>query len=286
MHSLLFSGGLAILGLLVGYASGLFGVGGGFMMTPLLIALFGISPEVAVGSGLAQMIVVGIGAAWQHGARGFTDLKAAVAMAPGILIGTYLGKSLLRYLAGLGTVTVLGHREMVSVLVLDAIFIVLLISIAARLWQREPPDEAGITGPLCWQDGPAGIELPTSRIERVSLLSLSASGLVIGVMAGLLGIGGGVILVPLLIYGYRIGLRMAIGTSSLLILVSAVAGTVQYAIIGKVNLWIVLPLAIGSLLGVQFGAWHSHRMGHALLRHLFALLILAVVIVILVQFIT
>lgn len=278
--------GLALLGLVVGYTSGLFGVGGGFIMTPLLIALFGIAPETAVGSGLAQMIVVGLNSAWRHGVRGYTDLRAAVAMAPGILLGTYAGKAILGWLMRFGDVTVLKHRTSLATVVLDLIFIGLLLVIALRLWREDRTDEgADMTGPLCWPDGPARIKLPASDIPRVSLLSLTASGVVIGIMAGLLGIGGGVILVPLLLYGYRIGLRMAIGTSALLILVSAVAGTIQYAYAGHVNLWIVIPLTAGALLGVQAGTWHSHRLSHRCLQHAFALLIVAVVLVILVKFI-
>lgn len=113
LHQYLFAGqghfdspaelaGLPVLGLAVGYASGLFGVGGGFMLTPLLISLFGIPPGIAVGSGLGQMIVVSLTAARKHAAAGYVDLKMAGWMAPGVVAGAFAGKMLLDGLDGLG----------------------------------------------------------------------------------------------------------------------------------------------------------------------------------------
>ncbi|MEI6512528.1 MAG: sulfite exporter TauE/SafE family protein [bacterium] len=284
-YSHAFLAGLAILGAGVGYAAGLFGVGGGFMLTPLLISLFGIDPAVAVGSGLAQMIVVGAGSAWRHAKKHCTDTRLVLCMAPGTIIGTALGKGFLKYLEGIGSVSFLGRKAPFATTTVSAIFVVLLFGIAIHLWRENNSEQDNPSNRLCWPNGPLRIGLPASNVKAVSLFSLTMAGLLIGVLAGLLGIGGGVILIPLLVYGYGIHLRMAIGTSSLLIMVSAIAGTIQYALAGKVDLRIVFALMAGSLIGVQFGAWHSHRIHVAYLQRAFALLVIAIACICLVRII-
>ncbi|MEI7832558.1 MAG: sulfite exporter TauE/SafE family protein [bacterium] len=271
--------GAALLGAVVGYASGLFGVGGGFMLTPLLISLLGIPPTVAVGSGLAQMIVVGAGAGWRHASKGFVDLKLVGYTAPGTIIGTVLGKMILAWLTTFGIITLAGKPTSVATFVLSIIFTVLLFSIAIRLWRECAEEETVIAAPLRWENGLWCVCLPHSKIERVSIVSLLGAGLIIGTMAGLLGIGGGVILIPLLVYGFGIHLRMAIGTSAMLILVSAIAGTAQYALSGQINYWLVLALIIGSTPMVQVGVWHSHRLHTAHLQRAFAVLVFIVALI-------
>jgi len=261
--------GLPVLGLAVGYASGLFGVGGGFMLTPLLIALFGIPPGIAVGSGLGQMIVVSLTSARKHAAAGYVDLRLAGWMAPGVVAGAFAGKHLLDWLDGLGEITVS--------IVLSVIFVLLLLGTALRLWLGDASTVEYVDdGPLRWSDGPAPVELPTSGVKPFSAVTLLLGGAVAGVMAGLLGVGGGIIVVPLLVYGFGIPLRMSIGTSSALVLVSAVVGTAAHLIGQHVNLTLVAALLLGSFLGVRAGVWHSHRLHVAHLQRAFALLVLLV----------
>ena len=261
--------GLPVLGLAVGYASGLFGVGGGFMLTPLLIALFGIPPGIAVGSGLGQMIVVSLTSARKHAAAGYVDLRLAGWMAPGVVAGAFAGKHLLDWLDGLGEITVS--------IVLSVIFVLLLLGTALRLWLGDASTVEYVDdGPLRWSDGPAPVELPASGVKSFSAVTLLLGGAVAGVMAGLLGVGGGIIVVPLLVYGFGIPLRMSIGTSSALVLVSAVVGTTAHLIGQHVNLTLVAALLLGSFLGVRAGVWHSHRLHVAHLQRAFALLVLLV----------
>ena len=265
--------GLALLGSGIGYISGLFGVGGGFLLTPLLNALFGIDWATATASGLAQMIFVGGGAAWRHARAGYVDLRLAAYMAPGIIAGSFAGSALLDWLKRLGNVRLLAANVPIINLVLNSIFTVMLIAIAFRLWcdvgQQQDDD---IDGELNWVNGPWPLSMPTSNIIA-SALSLLGSGVLIGVMGGLLGIGGGVILIPLLLYGYGILLRIAVGTSSLIILVSALVGTaVKY---GHVNLYLVAVLVTGALLGVPLGTRHSHRLPVCGLQRSFALLVVS-----------
>ncbi|MHB0939892.1 MAG: sulfite exporter TauE/SafE family protein [Armatimonadota bacterium] len=269
--------GLPVLGLAVGYASGLFGVGGGFMLTPLLISLFGVPPGIAVGSGLAQMIVVSITAARKHAAAGYVDLKMAGWMAPGVVTGAFAGKLLLDWLSSLGQLSFLGQRHPAASLILSVIFFVLLVGTALRLWLGDVSSvDFGDDGPLRWSNGPVPVQLPASGIKPFSAVTLLLGGTMAGVMAGLLGVGGGIIVVPLLVYGFGIPIRMSIGTSSALVLVSAVIGTAAHLIGQHVNLTLVAALLLGSFLGVRAGVWHSHRLHVTCLQRTFAMLVLLV----------
>jgi len=268
--------GLPVLGLAVGYASGLFGVGGGFMLTPLLITLFGISPGIAVGSGLGQMIVVSFTSARKHAAAGYVDLKLAGWMAPGVVAGAFAGKHLLDRLDGLGEITFLGQRHPMVSVVLSLIFIVLLLGTAIRLWLGDASAGDVDDGPLRWSNGPAPVSLPVSGLKPFSAITLLTGGAVAGVLAGLLGVGGGIVVVPLLVYGFGIPLRLSIGTSSALVLVSAVVGTAAHLLGQHLNLTLIAALLLGSLLGVRAGVRHSHRLHAAHLQRAFALLVLVV----------
>ena len=276
-NSLTHLAGLPVLGLAVGYASGLFGVGGGFMLTPLLISLFGVPPGIAVGSGLAQMIVISITAARRHAAAGYVDVKMAGWMAPGVVTGAFAGKWLLDWLSSLGQLTFLGQRHPAASLILSIIFFVLLTGTALRLWVGDASSAGFVDdGPLRWSNGPVPVQLPASGIKPFSVVTLLLGGTMAGVMAGLLGVGGGIIVVPLLVYGFGIALRMAIGTSSALVLVSAVVGATAHLIGQHINLTLVAALLLGSFLGVRAGVWHSHRLHTTHLQRAFALLVLLV----------
>ncbi len=276
--------GMTVLGALVGYASGLFGVGGGFMLTPLLIVLYRIPAGIAVGSGLAQMIAVGLGTARRHASKGYVDGRLTGFMAIGTVVGTAIGKFIMQRLSGMGKITLWGHTTPLVNLTLNCIFIVLLVSVAIRFFRSSGEENEGPLehAPLRWPTL-LPVALPISGVAQISLVSLSLGGLLIGVISGLLGIGGGVVLIPLLVFGYGIPLRTAIGTSGMLVFVSALAGTAQYAADGLVDLGIVLPLMLGATLGVQVGAWHSHRLHTAHLQRAFAWLVLLVAGIVLVR---
>jgi len=162
-------------------------------------------------------------------------------------------------------------------LILSVIFFVLLLGTALRLWLGDASSVEYLDdGPLRWSEGPAPVELPASGIKPFSAVTLLLGGTVAGVMAGLLGVGGGIIVVPLLVYGFGIPLRMSIGTSSALVLVSAVVGTTAHLIGHHINLTLVAALLLGSFLGVRAGVWHSHRLQVTHLQRAFALLVLLV----------
>lgn len=277
--------GLALLGAGVGYASGLFGVGGGFMLTPLLVNIFGVPVPVAVGSGLAQMIFVGMAAALKHRSAGYMDFRMVVLVSPGLILGTFIGAGCLHWLDALGRVRMLGSSVPVVNLTINAIFVVMLIWIALKTWRESGAGEYGIAGGCwSWSSGPCLVALPASGITRCSLVSLTSCGLMVGVMAGLLGIGGGVILIPVLLYGFGQPMRVAIGTSALIICVSSTVGATLHAAHGHVHLRLAGVLLAGSLTGAHIGAWHSLRTPVKRLRKAFSILVAAVAVIVIARF--
>jgi hypothetical protein len=271
--------GVALCGVLAGYASGLLGVGGGFLLTPLLITLFNIPVPLAVGAGVTQMIAVAILSSRRHAAAGCVDFKLSGAIAPGLLLGTVLGVQLLKTLEQLGPVVVGGQEVPVIRPVILLAFILLLPAVGLRLWfSRETDADARPSGRLRGPRRPFPIAFPASGLPAFSWLSLSFWGGIIGGFAGLLGIGGGIFVVPVLNLGFGMPLRIAIGTSSLLILFSSLFSTAQHAYLGHVDFRLVLALLAGSSLGVTPGARHSHRLPVRTLRRAFALLLFLVVL--------
>lgn len=266
--------GVALCGALAGYASGLLGVGGGFILTPLLISIFGLPVPMAVGAGVTQMIGVAILATRRHAAAGCVDSKLSWAMAPGLLLGAALGVRLLTALEQFGTISAYGREVPVARSAVLLVFILLLPAVAFRFWRsRETDAGAKPSGRLRGPRGPLAIAFPASGLPAFSWLALTFWGAGIGGAAGLLGIGGGIFVVPLLNLGFGAPLRIAIGTSSLLILFSSLFSSIQHAWLGHVDLRLVLALLAGSCLGVGPGARHSHRLPVRALRRVFACLL-------------
>lgn len=276
--------GFVLLGLGVGYLSGLFGVGGGFMLTPLLNSFFDIPFDIAVGSGLCQMIGASTTAVLRYRQRGGVDVKLAVAMMGGTITGVIVGARLIRLLDALGSVVVAGHSLSLLQLAMDVLFLGLLLWIARTILTEPPDEEEGSTPEGSRSErslfppgaGPAPhAALGDSGLEGASLPGLAYLGLAVGLLTGMLGVGGGVILIPLLIYGLRVPTQVALGTSLVLILGSAVTGTLAHALNHTVHLPIALAMLIGSTLGAQAGALSAGRIPAGKLRRWFGLIVLA-----------
>jgi hypothetical protein len=127
--------------------------------------------------------------------------------------------------------------------------------------------------------GPA-IALPTVPLSSVSAIVIAEIGLVLGFASGLLGIGGGVALMPVLIYGYGFPIRQASGTGILVLIATAALGTFEHALRGHVDLRLALVLLVGATVAAQFGAMATHRLPARVLRRLFAVVVLGTVLAI------
>jgi len=274
---------LAALGLLVGILSGLFGVGGGFLMVPLLSTLLGMDYSLAVGSGLAATIGTGTAGLARHRRLQNVELRTAMAMALGSVLGVVLGdmlhQGLRSSLAGVEGQSGRFDRAM------DVIFIALL-SVTAWVAYRGPRAHRSGRTPLQRLALGPHIDLPQAGLKGVSLPGLCGVGLGVGVLTGLLGVGGGVLFVPMLLTVVGLSAHQAVGTSLGVVLVASIAGTVKKGLgEGQVSLLVTMALLVGSTVGVQIGAAVCDHLHATRLRRYFALLVALVIVMLAVNFI-
>lgn len=281
---------LAFVGFFVGYFAGMFGVGGGFLLTPALIYVFGVPAPIAVGSALCQKCGTSISSFLKYRSYKRGEPRIDLVMMGGSLIGVDAGTRLLTYLTGLGSWSFRHGRPMPAVqVVLDALFIVLLSMTAfytfRDAWQSArraiPRGDNTVPGPLVTKVRiPPYIDLPNIGLAHVSVPMLSYLGFFLGIASGLMGIGGGVLFMPILLYGIGLSVRNAAGTGVLLLFVTVAMGTIEQALKHYVSLPLAMTILIGSSVGAQLGAITTHYLPNRILRMLFAVLVAATVVMI------
>ncbi|MGL4727609.1 MAG: sulfite exporter TauE/SafE family protein [Bosea sp. (in: a-proteobacteria)] len=269
---------LLALSATVGFVSGLFGIGGGFLLTPLLIFL-GIPPGVAVATSAAQITAASTTGALSAWRRKTLDFKLAAVLIAGGVAGTLLG------VLFFNTMRRLGQLELVI-----SLGYVTLLSIVGglMLWERLNAMLKKRSGqPASRTDASpraAILTLPwRMRFHRagvyVSVIPILTLAFVIGFLGAVLGIGGGFMLVPAIIYLLRVRTSVAVGTSLLQILVTMAAATLFHAVSNQsVDIVLALLLIIGGSAGAQFGARAGQNLKSESFRLMLALLILAVAI--------
>jgi len=266
---------LVALGLGVGMLTGLFGVGGAFLVSPMLVAVLGVPKALVVGSSLSFTIgTAGAGVA-RHRRLGNVAPRTVLLLAAGALVGVWLGKLALDGLkASLG--------EAGSDQAFLALYLALLL-VTAWLVYRGPREHA--SGRSVLQRLPVGprVTVRAAGLHGVSLPGLLAAGLLIGVATGLLGIGGGVLYMPLLLLLVGLPTHQAVGTSLGVVLFSSVVGALLYGAEGNVNLALVMILLAGSSVGVQAGAWLCARLHARRLQRYFVVVVLLAALVVAVK---
>jgi len=262
------------LGGLVGVLSGMFGVGGGFLTTPLLI-FYGIPPTVAVASATTQITGASVSGVYAHMRRGGVDLKMGAVMTAGGAVGSLIGAGIFRVLQSSGQIDlVIGFLYVVllgsigGLMLKDAL--VALGWITVKTSEQRPRHNRWVASlPLRWRFYSSGLYL--SPIAPLAL------GFLAGIMTVLLGVGGGFILVPAMIYILGMAPRVVVGTSLLMILaVSAVTTMIHATTTHAVDIVLAGLLLIGGVVGAQYGALLTTRLKPDLLRLALAGIILAV----------
>ncbi len=260
----------------VGFLSGLVGVGGGFMMTPLLIFL-GIPPAVAVGTGSAQVVASSVSGALAQYQRGNVDIKMGIVLLVGGIAGTLLGVEVVRILRRLGQFD----------LVIALAYVTLLGSVGGLMMTESLSAMRKVRagGKPLTRRGSAHVwihGLPLKMRFRQSKLYISAIpplviGAFVGFLAAIMGIGGGFIIVPALIYLLRMPTSLAVGTSLFqIVFVSAAATLLQATMNQTVDLALAVLLIIGGVIGAQIGTAASNNVRGEHLRFLLAVLVLFV----------
>ena len=282
---------LALAGLFIGFVAGMFGVGGGFILTPLLSLSFKIPMPIAVGSALCQKIGTSISSFLKHRQYRHGEVRVDFVMLGASVVGVDAGARLLELLADLGTFTN-AHGRPVSIvtLTLEGIYAAMLLFAASmtvssvrRAGRAPQADGAASTSttapaaPLVRFGVPPYIALPEVGIPRVSVIVMAYIGFATGLLSGLLGIGGGVALLPVLIYGYGFSIKDAAGTGILLLFATVLVATFEHALRHNVDLRVALAILAGSSIGSQLGARTTARVSNQALRISFAVLLLGTV---------
>lgn len=270
---------LILIGFLVGVLGGFFGVGGGFIASPMMFWA-GVPMNFVVGTDLAHMTGKSIVAARRHRILGHVDVKLGFFMVIGTVIGVEIGAQIIEALKSTGNID----------LVVGITYIFLLLGIgfftawesikAIRLMQGG--GEADAHGDFLAFKHIAQrvqkiqlrpmVSFPKSGIQSISLWIILSIGLVTGVLAGMLGVGGGFIRMPLLVYFVGVPTHVAVGTDLFEIVISAGFGTLTHALKGNVDVLMALVMQTGAAVGAQIGAAATGYFSGPRIRLLFSAL--------------
>lgn len=267
---------LLAMGAGTGFLSGMLGVSGGFVMTPLLI-FYGISPAVSVATQASPIASASLVGALSKGSRGSVDYKMGVALMAGGLIGSSVGVVLFRYLQRLGQID----------FVVEGSYVLLLGSVgsmmfkesvqsflAARKGQTIPAHRPGQHNWI--HNLPFKMRFRQSRLY-ISVIPIIVLGALVGIMTAILGTGGAFLLIPAKIYLLRMRTEIAVGTSQFQMFAVACVTTLMHAVTDHtVDIMLALLLIAGGVLGAQLGTRAASRLRGDQLRMVFAILTLAI----------
>jgi len=260
---------LPVAGFFIGIVAAMTGVGGGIFIVPLLTGLFGFIPQHAVGTSLMTIIFTAVAAAYSYGKQKRiyyrTGLLLAITTVPGAYLGAYL-------------------TTVISPSLLGLTFGVFLLGISLHMMLRggrgkeaAAPAGGGIPDPAV-----ADAQIVRSSRKIALGLGLSFFG---GLASGFLGIGGGVLGVPIMTLGMGIPIHFATATSMFTMIWTSTSGVTRHALAHHVHALQAVLLALGTVLGAQLGAGFSRRVSGRALRRIFGLVLLAVSLQMIVRFV-
>ena len=269
---------IVLLGGGVGLLSGMFGVGGGFLTTPLLI-FYGIPPTVAVASAATQVTGASVSGVMAYLDRDAVDLRMGSVLVAGGLLGSLIGAGLFELLAALGQIDT----------AISILYVGLLGTVGALMgreaWGTLRSMQAGLPPPARKRrHHPMVANLPMRwRFYRsglyISPLAPLLLGMAVGILTMLLGVGGGFILVPAMLYLLGMGTQVVVGTSLFQILFVTIATTMVHAMTtGAVDIVLAGLLLIGSVTGAQIGARFAQKVKPEYLRMALAVIVLLVAV--------
>ena len=259
----------------VGLLSGMFGVGGGFLMTPLLI-LTGIPPAVAVATGANQLVAASVSGVLAHWRRGNVDFKMGTVLLVGGIAGSFLGTWIFAVLKSAGQVDLM--ISLSYVLFLGVIGGLMLIeSVGALLRNRRGPAKRKKMHQHYWIHGlPFKMRFRKSKLYISALMPLGL-GFLVGILSAIMGVGGGFVMVPAMIYLLGMPTSVVVGTSLFQIIFVTANVTLLHSITTQtVDVMLALLLMSSAVVGAQFGTRIGARMKGEQLRSLLALVVLIV----------
>lgn len=254
---------LIFMGFIAGFFGSMLGLGGGWLIVPAL-QVFGIPPLIAVGTSLTAMIFTSSIGAARYFYKKILLLSLGLVIAIPALFGVYLGKMLLSSLSSLGY----------SSLILRLSFLVLLTGLGTSmlLSSRTPGTSSRKKQPRIWL--PMGPALKINDQLQVGYINMAIIGVVAGCLSGLLGIGGGIVLTPVLVTFFGVPIIQAASASLISVLLSSLLGSGLYLLEGQVNFNLAVTLALGTSIGSFLGAWMAPSISELVLKRVFAALTL------------
>ena len=282
---------LMCVGFLVGILGGFFGVGGGFLAGPMMFWT-GVPMNFVVGTDLAHMTGKSIVAARRHRALGHVDLKLGSFMILGTVVGVEIGARIIEALKDTGAL-----EETIGI----AYIIILVIISGFTAWEsiraiqmvrtdqidvEEAVGFKGLAKRVQAINIPPMVSFPDSGIECISIWMVLGVGLFTGILAGSLGVGGGFIRMPMLVYVLGIPTHVAIGTDLFEIIFSSGFGTITHALKGNVDILMALVMQSGAVIGAQIGATATRFFAGPRIRLAFSFLPLIGAILVVVRLIS
>jgi uncharacterized membrane protein YfcA len=270
---------LLFLSLVVGVLSGLFGVGGGFLMTPFLIFM-GIPPVYAVPNEVNNILATSVSGSLTHYFKNTLDYKMGLMIVVGGVFGTLLGIMTFTYFSEIGKISLI-----ISLLYMYLLAIVGTLMIIEGIKEVDQARKKILIKKKIhqhnWFQGlPLRMRFQKSKLYESALTPILL-GLIVGFVAAMMGIGGAFLMVPAMIYIVGMPIKLIPGTSLFVtIFISAIVTILHAFNYGSIDLTLVIPLILGSILGVQFGQKLGQRLDSAHLKTLFAMLLCTVAIAI------
>ncbi len=278
---------LAGLGFIIGILAGLFGVGGGFLLVPLMNILLGVPFEIAAGSATCYIIGTSTTGAIKHFHRGNIEIKAALYISIGSMAGAVAGDFFQDLIIRLS-----GGDAMFFERIMQGIFIILLLVIAWVMSRESRYDEESDIRPVTFlQKLKFGPDTDLSKSEQigVSVIGLFGIGFSGGVLTGLMGVSGGVLFLPILVLGVGLAPHLAVGTSLAVVLVGSVTAVIKKGLSvsgsgsGKISLPVAVALLAAGAVGVRIGIALSHKLHGEKIKKYFSVIVLGAAVMVAVK---
>ncbi|MHC4113934.1 MAG: sulfite exporter TauE/SafE family protein [Planctomycetota bacterium] len=276
--------GSSIIALFIGFLTGIFGVGGGFLMAPSLIILLGIPPNIAVGADLVVIFINSSFGMYKRRGTGTVDVKLGVTLAGGSIFGVLIGVQIMESLKSLAPVTILGKEQSPLQYFILWLFLLLLVCIIVlllfdlyRSGGRAPEKRVGLFAKI---KIPPYAHFGSLEEPRLAIIPIVLLGCAAGILTGLLGVGGGVIIMPALIY--LIGQRSvkAAGTSLLLVWISSMVASTGHIAHGNIKPLLLAGMLIGGIIGTNFGTHIGLKLTGPKIRFYFVYVVIAATILV------
>ncbi|HBL47678.1 sulfite exporter TauE/SafE family protein [Gimesia sp.] len=266
---------------LIGFLAGMFGVGGGFLLVPILNIVLGIPMELAVGASACQVLGPATTSLLARKIK-FRDLFFPLVITGGLLLGVIAGTGILEHAKSSTSVVLNARNIIVADLVVLIAYLFMLTGLGVLSLRSARRDDSELKGTLFTErfQIPPVARFPSLVEEPLSIPVIAWFGLGLGLLSGLLGISGGLLLFPVLIFGLGIPTHRAITCSLMIVWIVAFQSTIAHAWHGNINIMIVIALLLGGTVGARLGSDLNARLKGLQLRRQFGWLLLSVALMI------